>query len=252
MLSISQQFNRAYLSEEEHHSRLTIFRSNYETILTHNAAADRGEHTYFLKVTPFMDRTVEEYQQYLTNVTASSRVLDAANLNVASSGSALQLELPPFDSAYTPQQLPAQVDWRLKGVAGPIRDQGQCGACWAFATVNSVAGLRAWQTGQPFENLSVQELVDCAKASDGSAMTCATGGEMSMGIDWLVSQNVSLVPESDYAYTAVDGACKLSSMQSTASTTGAVAVQGYRSVASGDEHALKVAIFQRPMISVGT
>jgi C1A family cysteine protease len=39
---------------------------------------------------------------------------------------------------YENVEAPTLVDWRTKGAVGSVKYQGQCGGCWAFATVAGV------------------------------------------------------------------------------------------------------------------
>ncbi|GMI48872.1 hypothetical protein TrCOL_g7275 [Triparma columacea] len=63
------------------------------------------------------------------------------------------------------EELPKEVDWRTAGVVTPVKNQGQCGSCWAFATTATVESHIALETGLLF-SLSPQQLVACAPNTD--------------------------------------------------------------------------------------
>ncbi|XP_013192682.1 cathepsin O [Amyelois transitella] len=99
--------------------------------------------------------------------------------------------------------LPLQVDWRAKGVIGPIRDQGLCGACWAFSTVGAMEAMAAIKTGK-LETLSVQEVIDCAGLGNSG---CA-GGDICLLLDWLLINDTPVEFDKEYPLRLTDGACR--------------------------------------------
>jgi len=84
--------------------------------------------------------------------------------------------------------LPDSLDWREKNVVNPVKDQAQCGSCWAFSTVGSIESRWAIKTGTLL-SLSEQELVDC-EHNNGDAG--CDGGLMDDAFEWLESHKLEL------------------------------------------------------------
>ena len=62
--------------------------------------------------------------------------------------------------------LPPEIDWEAKNVLTAVKNQRQCGSCWAFAAVGQIEALRAIN-GYGRRSLSEQQLIECSKVNHG-------------------------------------------------------------------------------------
>lgn len=100
----------------------------------------------------------------------------------------------PFFTVKSSRELPAQFDWEAQGVKTPVRNQGNCGSCWAFASIQTLEGALKRQ-GKELD-LSEQELV--------GKLFYGCGGGWYAG-DHMVSPGVPL--EADCPYRASGYKC---------------------------------------------
>jgi len=64
------------------------------------------------------------------------------------------------------ESVPDSVNWNDSGCVSAVKDQGQCGSCWTFATMESVESAWCIAHGD-LPILATQQLVDCVNASIG-------------------------------------------------------------------------------------
>ncbi len=68
------------------------------------------------------------------------------------------------------ETLPTSYDARDEGIVTSIRDQGDCGSCWAFASVGAMESHMLKQYGPgPTDDFSEQQQVSCNRAMSGCA-----------------------------------------------------------------------------------
>jgi len=193
--------------------RRQVFESMYRFIVEHNAQADQGLHSYRVGVNEFSDLTDEEFrQQFLNYVPNPNRNLSlTAPVEVDVSG------------------LAGDVNWVSKGAVSHIKNQGQCGSCFAFSATDAIEGAVFIATGK-LVTLSPQQIVDCTGGD-----VCSTGGWPNKAIQ-LTIQEGGVEGEADYPYTARHGTCRFSRSLVRAK------VSGVRDVAQGSESALQQAV----------
>ncbi|XP_058095663.1 senescence-specific cysteine protease SAG39-like [Magnolia sinica] len=212
------QYGRTYKDAAEKEQRFKIFKSNVELIESFNSAGNRS---YKLSVNAFADLTKDEFR-----ATHNGFRPTRARASKATSFMYENVTAPP------------SIDWRKKGAVTPIKDQGECGSCWAFSAVAAMEGITQLKTGKLL-SLSEQELVDCDR--NGEDQGCE-GGLMDDAFDFIQS-NHGLTTEDNYPYMGTDrGTCNTTKASNHAAT-----ISGHEDVPANSEMALLNAVANQPV-----
>lgn len=215
------RFKKFYETEEEEESRFQIFRENLRDIILHNLDNNK---TFTKGINQFTDLSAQEFKEFV------QRGFKREPLG--------SYGCKPFSSSAS--GAPASIDWRNKGVVNPVRDQGQCGSCWAFATTANAESVWAISKGKLMD-LSEQYLVDCASGVGYFNLGC-NGGMPDSAFKYMI--NNGQCSESSYPYvsgsTKTAGTCH--SCSSVASFTSCY------DVAPKDQVSLKAAVSKQPVV----
>lgn len=171
--------NQLYTGDE-YHFRFGVWLSNKKLVQEHNA-----HKSFHLALNKFAALTQAEYKSLLGRRPASF----GSNAKVA------QVSI---------KNAPESIDYREKNVVNTPKDQGACGSCWAFGTVQACESAYALAHGT-LNVCSEQNLVDCA---DGRCSGCNGGMEVDAMEYILKKQDGLLMSEKDYPYKAIEtGKC---------------------------------------------
>ena len=131
-----------------------------------------------------------------------------------------QVETPIFHTKV--HDLPPSIDWRDKGAVSPVKNQQQCGSCWAFATTETLESHGALSDGGSLKILAPQQLVDCATNPKKCGGTGGCEGSVAeVAYDYIVS-NGGMTLESNYPYKGRDMTCTFKAGSAAVSCTGYV------------------------------
>lgn len=170
-------------NETEKAFRQKIFQNNLQIIRKHNKI---NLQTFHLGLNHFSDMTETEFKRRL-----------GYKSKVNGKGKAIVIYPRPKDDGKT-------VDLRNTGCIGTVQDQGQCGSCYAFSTVEHIDTVKCLTCNTTVEYTSPQNIVDCSQKQGNDG---CDGGWMGSVVDYIkAAPGVNLL--SDYPYTAAVGTCQ--------------------------------------------
>ncbi|CAD7697513.1 unnamed protein product [Ostreobium quekettii] len=170
---------------EEFEARYETWLYNLDYVTEYN----KKHSSHWLSLNKLADRYPEEYGRMLGTRVPEHWVRRPEVDEAHGDQDGVGLESILYDST----------DWRDFGAVTEVKDQGDCGSCWAFSAVGAIEGMNALYTGNLF-SLSEQELVDC----DGLDFGC-DGGFMLDAYNF--TRRHGLTKESMYDYKAMEGWC---------------------------------------------
>jgi len=180
------RFDKDYDGQETEQRRYKIFQATVDYIEAENAKG----HSYQMKINQFSDLTPHEFATQFTGLQQNAMaVSDQAYLG---------------QHKYSGLPLPESVDWTAQGAVTPVKNQQQCGSCWAFSATGAMESRYQILTGS-LVSLSEQQLVDCSGPyhNDG----CMGGWPDNA---FAFAESNAMCSEDNYPYTATDGTCHIS------------------------------------------
>lgn len=212
----AKHHNKTY-DLEDFFRRFEIFRYNLEFIRDHNKKFHHGEVSYYVDLTKFADHSLEEFKAlYLGYVKPKEKREDRVEASSPRS-----------------RELPESIDWTEKGAVTEVKDQGQCGSCWAFSAAAAIEGIWAITTKNLLD-LSEQQLIDCS-GSYGN-LGC-NGGLMDYAFKYVIDHGICSADE--YPYKAKRSACQ--------QCRTVAQIDSYQDVKAGNENDLQLHVAEQPV-----
>jgi len=196
------EFNKTYAGVTEYNARLRNFEHNLKRLAAQRASMEaNGQSSWSAGITFMFDLSDDERSFYTGRQKLSA---DGLAISCLAHG----VTAPRLDTTATPTTW----DWRTKGVVNPIKNQGQCGSCWAFSTIGVIESKWAIK-GNKLTSFSEQEIVDCSVGCSEEPpygkvcnQGCNGGWQWNAFYDIVGWKGVEL--ETAYPYTAQTGTCQ--------------------------------------------
>jgi len=186
-------YNKLYSTPEENEQRFEIYQQN----LVRASALNRPDALASFGVTKFMDLAPQEFKKFY--------LLPDIDVSTWPKAPVWEDEHPEIKASRT--ALPTKFDWNSKGMVTAVKNQGQCGSCWAFSATETIESVDAINAKATPMSLSVQQIVDC----DTSGNDQGCDGGYPYGAYEYIMQAGGQEGEADYPYAGTQGNCKFES-----------------------------------------
>ncbi|CAF5008208.1 unnamed protein product, partial [Rotaria sp. Silwood1] len=198
----------------EENKRFDTFHGHLKYVLESN---NNETCTFKLELNDYADWTVEEFKAKKTGLKVDSITKRNAR-DIGKDEDSLPENTDNFDEDRPPirrlkrQTVYTSFDWRSKYVVSSVKDQKQCGSCYAFATTAVLESLYARKWGSNYlTNFSPQEIVDCSTSYGNYG---CNGGNYRPCLNYLSAKGNKITTLSSYPYVGYQKVCQTSSSSS--------------------------------------
>lgn len=181
--------------------------------------------------TPF---TLMTEAEFAAHVKRSSATVDGLNALTTANATAVIEDTPE----HAARRLATSLDWTTSGCVAGVKDQGDCGSCWAFSSIGALEVANCLKNGA-LQLFSEQQVTSCDTRSSG-----CDGGWPLWALSYLKSFG-GVCTAASYPYTSgstgTTGTCKTSGCTKKALTISSV------TTVAASESALITAITKQPV-----
>eukprot|EP01083_Nonionella_stella_P279566 950979_1 len=213
-------FGKSYPNTTENEKRKSIWLENWNDINEHNKLSNK---THSEGLNQYSDLSQAEFLNTAVGINESAIPL-VGDIYIPVGGVAVD-----------------SIDWRMyngNSYVTPVKNQGQCGSCWAFATNGVIESRVAIETNvESLISLSEQQLVSCYAGN-------CNGNWPTKAMDWIENNN-GLCSSSEYPYTSGDKVVPVCNANCGVKFG---AITGYTQVQANSEQKLQEAVADGPVV----